>query len=288
MKFHELKDPTCTRCKAGPLTAYSSVCDAEGEALEVLCVACRDAADLAQWEVDKRLRSNLTLAAALKAQSRPVECTFAPRFRPPHPWEPEVMFLKGGGKGDGGSVVLRATLYSPRSPDFRGPVAMTAAARTLTEMREFAGGREFALYDGGRAVGSGAVKPWDLRWLDVAEASERVHAAVKATLEPVVWFGGLQAIVQRATLRGLKGSAETAVGRVELTTYSSAGRCLVQIETPTDRVTAITAEDEAGRVMGVQGVDAAEDAAVAMLCSVAAAWRGGAFKMVESKGVGFG
>ena len=281
MKFHELNSPDCSHCAAKALTYWSARCDAEHNVLSVSCQTCTDAADLAQWDGDKRLRSSLTLTAALKAQSRPVEFRAAPRCRPPHPWETELTLPKGAD-----FARVEATLYSPRDPDFRGPVAMTAATATHGEMRELVGGREFVVIEGGRLVGSGIVKPWDLRWLDIAEASERVHAAVKATLEPLVWFGGLAAIVRPAKLRGLKGAAETAVGRVEMMTYSSAGRCLIQLDTPTDRVTCITAEDEDEPRMGVQGIDATADVAVSLLCAVSEAWRAGAFKMRESADVG--
>jgi hypothetical protein len=281
MKFDDLTDPTCTHCGAEKLQRFGAMVNREGDVQSVHCIPCEEGMDLDAWDRDKRLFSGLTLTAALKAQSRPMEFLAAPRFQPPHPWGPEVMFPKGDG-----FVRVQATLYSPRDPDFRGPVAMTAATATHSEMREFVGGREFAVFEEGRLVGSGVVKPWDLRWLDIAEASERVHAAVKATLEPLVWFGGLAAIVRPAKLRGLKGAAETAVGRVEMVTYSSAGRCLIQLDTPTDRVTCITAEDEDEPRMGVQGIDATADVAVSLLCAVSEAWRAGAFKMRESADVG--
>lgn len=281
MKFHELDRPDCSHCGAERLDGWSARCDAENNVLAVSCRDCTDAADLAQWDTDKRLRSSLALTAALKSHSRPVEFRAAPRCWPPHPWEAELTLPK-----DGDFVRVLATLYSPRDPDFRGPVAMTAAPATHREMRELVGGREFVVIEGTRLVGSGVVKPWDLRWLDIAEASERVHATVKATLEPLVWFGGLASIVRPAKMRGLKGAAETAVGRVEMLTYSSAGRCLIQLDTPTDRVTCITAEDEDEPRMGVQGVDATADAAVSLLCAATVAWRAGAFEMVESAGVG--
>lgn len=249
----------------------------------VHCLGCKAQLDLAEWERDKRLRSSLTLTAALKAQSRPVEFRAAPGFRAPHPWEAEVMFPNGEG-----FARVKATLYSPRDPDFRGPVAMTAWTATTAEMRAFVGGREFATFEDGRLVGSGVVKPWDVRWLDVAEASERVRLCLKSDFEPRVWFGGVQDIVRRSSAAGLRAECDTAVGKVEMLVFSTAGRCLMQLDTPTSRVTVIADETSPSPRSGIQGIDATEADAVALLTAASDAWVAGGFELRESASVGLG
>jgi hypothetical protein len=280
MKFHELDCPTCSRCGEKNLNAYSADCDREGDVQSVYCIDCRDGLNIDEWSSDKRLKSSLTLTAALKATSRPVVVTMQHRGNPPHPWEPEVMFR------DGTRSRVSATLYSPRDPDFRQPVKMSAYTEA---MREFRSGREFDVIYRGVRVAQGYVPAWDMRWLDVHEASQRVHAAVKAPdgFERVVWFGGLQKAVRATNVSALKGTFVAETGEtVEVTTFCSGGRCVIQIETSADRVTLITAEDESEPRMGVQGIDATEETALRLLAATTSAWAAGSLAMAETTNVG--
>lgn len=282
MKFHELNNPTCSRCEAANLQAYGAICDAEGDVQSVHCIACKDAIDIARWARDGRLRSSLTLAAALKAQSRPVVVTMQGLWTPPHPWEPTLMFRDGEGSD------LSPVLYTPRDSDFRQPVTLSLHTRTTAEMRALTPARVFDLYDHGRRVAQGYAAPWDMRWLDVAEAHDRVHACMKAEFEPRVWFGGVQETVQRATRSGLKAEAATPLGKVEMLVFSSAGRCLMQLDTATARVTVIADESSPDPRSGLQGIDATEAEATALLNAATEVWCAGGFELVESTTVGMG
>ena len=127
-------------------------------------------------------------------------------------------------------------------------------------------------------------------WLDINESSERVRARVKDPkgFERAVWFGGLQAAVRATRERGLSANIDTHGGKLTLTTYCLAGRCMVQIESDAARLTLITAEDEAEAHMGVQGIDATEGQAIDLLNAAQRAWCDGAVTMASAPNVGMG
>lgn len=127
-------------------------------------------------------------------------------------------------------------------------------------------------------------------WLDVNAAYERVRARVKASdgFERAVWFGGLQTAVRATDLRALSADIATPSGTLTLMTYCCAGRCLVQMERGDDRVTLIAAEDESEPRMGIQGIDATEASALALLTEAQRAWCEGAVTMASAPNAGLG
>lgn len=292
MKFHELDYPDCRHCSAKSLEAFSTKLDEHGDVIDVLCLGCKDLEALAQWSKDSRLRTSLTMSAALKTHFLRARLTLARLSRPSHPWECRIAF-------DGSDEQFPAHIYFPREYDPEGLVRgwRDESDRTFNvsigskAKREFRSGRAFRVTDNARRSATGIMPAWDMRWLDVAEASERVHRAAKSGLEPRVWFGGLQEVVRAASISGMRSGmieTETPLGAIELTTFCSAGRCLIQIDTPSPAgpcITLITAEDESAPRMGVQGIDATESDALALLDAITTAWCDGRVTMRERAGV---
>lgn len=179
-------------------------------------------------------------------------------------------------------------IYFKRDPYFHAPVPVTM---DMPERRELRSDRTFDIYEGKTHVGSGRILPWDMRWLDVAEASERVHAAVKERngFERAVWFGGMQKMVRASKKSGMSAPpVETTFVTLALVTFCSAGRCMIQLDSPTSRVTLITAEDEDEARMGVQGIDATEAEALSMLDAAVHFWREGAILLADDTKIGLG
>jgi hypothetical protein len=268
----DLGYPDCERCGAKKIGYYSARCNRAGHVIEVVCGDCNDAENLATWDANKRLTSSLTVSAAMKSWGRKIRVRFLGGFEPPHPWETPLEF-----DGDEHRWTM-PVIYSPRDPDFGGFVMMTAKPKNSQEMREFKSGRVFHLYDDGRRVAHGVVEPWDMRWLDIAEQSEGIHALAKSPtgFEQTVWFGGLQKAVLDTNDRSLGAKFTAKDGTtIEMLTYCCAGRCVIQLDAPDARLTLITAEDETEPRMGVQGIDATVDQAQGLLIAATEAWREG-------------
>jgi len=120
----------------------------------------------------------------------------------------------------------------------------------------------------------------------VDAAAKTIHEAIKR-FERVVWFGGLQAKVRAARVRGMKSTeVPSAHGPVTLLAWSCAGRTLITLDAPTCTVTTITAEDERQPRMGMQGVDATESEALGLLDAVADAWERRAIEVRPDEKVG--
>lgn len=70
-------------------------------------------------------------------------------------------------------------------------------------------------------------------------------------------------------------------GTFTVRTWCTAGRCLIEIESTTARITLITAEDEDALRMGVQGIDATEYDAIDLLNRAEMAWRSGVLTLTD-------
>ena len=149
-------------------------------------------------------------------------------------------------------------------------------------------GRYFYIFENGTWVGAGRVLPWDTRWLDIAEASERVTAFMKTVFEPLVWFGGVQELVKGSPSRGFKAEASTEMGPVKMLVYTIAGRCLIQLETGITRVTVIADESSPEPRSGIQGINATEADAIRLLKVSTEAWKAGSFQLQPDEKVGLG
>lgn len=94
---------------------------------------------------------------------------------------------------------------------------------------------------------------------DIAKIEQAIHQ-----FEQIVWYGGLQQYVGRASRKG--HSMETP--KVEAMLYAIAGRVMITFRNPSKDidVTVITAETETRQgVMGLQSVDATAKQAVSLL-----------------------
>lgn len=285
MKFDDIKDPvTCTDCGATNVHGWRAMCDsATGDVKRIQCQTCQDLTD---WDKDHRLYSGLTLRGNLVSLYTRVTVSLDEhrvQNPPPHPWTPTLVFLDESGQPE--EARFTPVLFLGRDPQFDRPMTLSME---LKEKRELRSDRRFQLYERGRRSATGQVLPWDMRWLDVSEASRRVHDYMKEVFEPLVWFGGVQKTVQRAKMAGLKAEADSPLGKITLLTFSSAGRCLVQLDTKTTRVTVIADEDSPEPRSGIQGIDATEDDAKALLKTATEIWVAGGFELVEDKKVGLG
>lgn len=128
----------------------------------------------------------------------------------------------------------------------------------------------------------------DPTWLEIADASQRVHAHGKR-FDREVWFGGLQKQVRAAKRAGMEATPiSSTLGHITMLTFTTAGRALMTLRTDTAEVTLITAEDESTSRMGVQGIDATEVEAITLIDTVIRAWKAGTVTMSESQTVGLG
>jgi hypothetical protein len=113
---------------------------------------------------------------------------------------------------------------------------------------------------------------------DVNASYKRVEAFVKNEFEPKVWFGGLQAFVQKARMKG--HSAE--VPGLKFLSFCMCARAMQTLTLPNESsITLITAEDEAESHMGTQGIDATEEDALLALRAATNAWTSGAIKLKD-------
>jgi hypothetical protein len=66
MKFDDIHDPMCDRCKTPHIERWTAICDAKtGDVKEVICSMCKDNEALNDWSKDRRLYSSTTMTAAL-------------------------------------------------------------------------------------------------------------------------------------------------------------------------------------------------------------------------------
>lgn len=128
-----------------------------------------------------------------------------------------------------------------------------------------------------REYGKGVSDPVAAEALARAWAStEAVQRAAKE-LERTVWFGGLAEQVRAAELRGFRAAFEIAGEKHDVLVWSCAGRVVFTIE-PADEgshVSVICAEKGDQSTMGIHGIRATEQQAVAMLSGACAAWSSG-------------
>lgn len=288
LRYADLDYPDCSRCAAKKLNYYSARLTHDGFVKEVVCGDCNTAESLAKWDADRRLSSRNTMDAAMATFSMRVLLYPTDAYGDVDSFESLHTRNVGVVFGDDEKArEFSAVIYTPRDVAFPAPIAVKFGTDS---QREFRSGRRFFAVEGeGAIVAEGVVLPWDMRHLDIHEASQRIHAAVKSPdgFEPRVWFGGLQAAVRATNVRALNGTFVAATGEaIEVTTYCCAGRCVIQIETPTDRVTVVTAEDESEPRMGVQGIDATEETALRLLAATTSAWAAGSVTMAETTNVG--
>lgn len=116
---------------------------------------------------------------------------------------------------------------------------------------------------------------------------ERVRAEVRE-FDRGVWFGGLQKAVRASRTKGLsaKEPVSSPLGPVKVLAFAMAGRAMITLDAATCSVTVITAEDDTEPRMGIQGIDATEAEALALLLAVRTAWTAGTVDMVPDEQVG--
>lgn len=277
--FSDLDYPDCGRCGAKKLSYYSGRCNRAGHVTEVVCGDCNDDENLTTWDANKRLTSRLTVSAAAKTYSIRATITLGRLSLPSHPWECKIAF-------EGSDELFPVCIYFPREyePERIFDAGSREADRTFSvsvgskAKREMRSGRRFRVVDRDFRAAHGVVTPWDMRWLDIAEQSDAVHALTKSPtgFEQTVWFGGLQKAVLATNDRSLGAKFTAKDGTtIEMLTYCLAGRCVIQLDAPDARLTLITAEDETEPRMGVQGIDATVDQAQGLLIAATEAWSEG-------------
>ena len=128
----------------------------------------------------------------------------------------------------------------------------------------------------------------DPTWLAIDAARKTVQTRIRA-FDADVWLEGLGRIVDAERSRGMK-SAEfpSPSGPARLMTFTSAGRVMLTIDAELASVSMLTAEGEWTPRMGMQGIDATADEAIALIDAATEAWRAGTLAMAADNAVGIG
>lgn len=139
-----------------------------------------------------------------------------------------------------------------------------------------------------REYGKGVANPTQRDLLARAwAATEAIQRAAKE-FERVVWFGGFAEQERAAKHRGWRAAFDLAGEQHKVLVWSCAGRVVFTIE-PDDesrQTSVICAEDENRSTMGIQGVCATEQQAIAMLHGATVAWaRGMRFERDDKVGM---
>jgi hypothetical protein len=104
--------------------------------------------------------------------------------------------------------------------------------------------------------------------VDIQLAADNIQEKIRE-FEKHVWFGGLQKIVRASKVKGVSAKT-TDFHNFCVLTYSMCGRTMFTIENDKNSITTITSEDgdEYG-CMGLQGINATEEAALELLqCAI--------------------
>ena len=113
--------------------------------------------------------------------------------------------------------------------------------------------------------------PFHETLMEVWDSMDRIQVDIK-DFEERVWFNGLQKAVVESEYKG--SSAEGFAGGVKMLVYAIIARCLITISHPDGySVTLITEEDSDERRMGMQGIDATEEQARALILATAEWWQ---------------
>jgi hypothetical protein len=135
--------------------------------------------------------------------------------------------------------------------------------------------------------GSTTYKVWREALAKAHASTEAVQRAAK-DFERAIWFGGLQKQVRAAKHRGLRAGFEIAGEKYDVLAWSCAGRVVFTIQ-PDDElrhISVICAEDGSESTMGIQGICATEQQAIAMLAGACTAWnRGMTFERDDKVGM---
>ncbi len=121
---------------------------------------------------------------------------------------------------------------------------------------------------------------YKLDWLRIVKENFELREKIKV-FEAIVWFPYLQEQINSTNSRGMSGSCRN----IKIMTWCCTGRCLIQLERNSHRVTLITADDEepwnrdnahvAPNIgpMGLQSIDAEYLEALIMLYEVTRYWK---------------
>ena len=111
--------------------------------------------------------------------------------------------------------------------------------------------------------------------LQINAAYKNLRLKVK-DFEQRVWFSGLQKIVRATTTRGVSAS----YNGLSVLTWCMAGRCMFTIEKDKQEFSFITDETSTESCMGIQGMNATEGGAYAMLDEAIKEYEAGNLKFV--------
>lgn len=104
----------------------------------------------------------------------------------------------------------------------------------------------------------------------VKASCDRLRTRMKE-FEQVVWFGGLQDIVNATTERGFSMSVAT----FSMMAYVIAGRCAITLTLGNETITFVTSDTGSERVMGLQGFGCTEAGGLAMIDAAMGVWLSG-------------
>ncbi|WP_437310113.1 hypothetical protein [Sorangium sp. So ce388] len=128
-----------------------------------------------------------------------------------------------------------------------------------------------------REYGKGVTCPSERNLLARAWASTEAIQRAAKDFERAVWFGGLAEQVRAAEHRGWRAGFQIAGEKHDVLVWSCAGRVVFTIE-PADEsrhISVICAEDGGESTMGIKGIMATEQQAIAMLAGACVAFASG-------------
>lgn len=136
----------------------------------------------------------------------------------------------------------------------------------------------------------------DPKYADVCASNDRLNDKIHE-FEDKVWMNGMKKIVTDCRVHGMSATIEAKLDGddIKVLTYDIAGRCVVTLDTKMHSVTMIIGSDapesykeyfpDKKNFMGMQGIDATEEAATNLLDAVIKEWNENRFQLVEDGGV---
>jgi hypothetical protein len=132
----------------------------------------------------------------------------------------------------------------------------------------------------------------DVRYADINAANDRLSDKIHE-FEDKVWMNGMKKIVTDCRVHGMSSPVDAKLDGedIKVLTYDMAGRCVVTLDSKMHSVTMIIASDapesykeyfpNQKNFMGMQGIDATEEAATNLLDAVIKEWNENRFQLVE-------
>ena len=115
------------------------------------------------------------------------------------------------------------------------------------------------------------------------ESAMTVVNGIAKDVERDVWFGGVQAFVRAAPMKGYRADVDGMV----VMSYTLCGRSLLQVEQPDGQFICCIYDEESETPRGgIQGIHARPEVAISLLQWLQTAWKTGSINLVHSPNVG--